>query len=273
MSLRTLKLVLLSSLGLSLFLGNSIALAQYDSSDGVVVPTTGGSNSGSNGGINIPRPIGGNGTTTTSVDGNARFSCQLYNGQPTVMYQPQSQPGQYFAWASPRALGGGWDSQRRCETIAQRLESYRSNGLSELQTAVENRQNIICATTQSNNFCRIVLTVPPERDPVEVRDQVFANLSSADDGQDTIPVNTYGNRTNSVDEIRRIGDTLFGGGRKPAASNSRKGINLKPFLDRADGGDGTKMRGGVALRRTPVRSTQNNTRPARGLRLNTDRLR
>ncbi len=85
-----------------------------------------------------------------------RFFCQSYNGQYTVMYQPQSQPGQYFAWAAPAALGGGWDPLRRCETIASRLEIYRPDGLQELQTGVQNNENVVCVTTEADPSCRLV---------------------------------------------------------------------------------------------------------------------
>ena len=161
------------------------------------------------------------------------------------MYQPESRPGQYFAWATPRALGGGWGAQQRCETIAQRLETYRPDGLVELKTAVENRQNILCVTTETNPYCRIVLTVPPESDPFVVRNSVFQNLASADSGQQTIGVNTY---TTGNDELSNLGRNIFGGGKKTSAS-SKDPINLKPFLDRADGGTGEKLRNGVSLNR------------------------
>jgi hypothetical protein len=125
MSLQSLRFLLLSSLGCSVFFGNTVAFAQ------VVVPTV---PSGSS--TTVPSGSSTTIPTSTTVDSSKRFSCQYNNGQPTVMYQPQSQPGQYFAWAAPQTLGGNWDAQRRCETIASRLELYRPDGLQELQIAV-----------------------------------------------------------------------------------------------------------------------------------------
>jgi Circadian oscillating protein COP23 len=253
MTLQSLKFVLLSSLGLSLFLGNSAAFAQ------VVVPTI---PSGSSTPTNTPFPTDSstNIPTSTTADGAARFTCQSYNGQYTIMYQPQSQSqtGQYFPWATPAALGGGWNSQLRCQTIASRLESYRPDGLQELQTGVQNRQNIVCVTTEADPTCRIVLTVPPNKDAYTVRNTIFQNLVSADNGEQTIAVNTYGDRGGSND-IYSLGRTLLGGGNNRVRS-SRDGINLKPYLDAKDGGTASNLRNGVAIRRQsqPQSRTQSN---------------
>ncbi|ADI63945.1 COP23 domain-containing protein [Trichormus azollae] len=229
---QSVQFLLLSSLSISLLVGNSVACAQTDS---VVVPTV---PSGSP--TNIP--------TSRTLDSSKRFSCQYYNGQYTVMYQPQSQPGQFFAWAAPQNMGGGWDAQKRCDAIANRLELYRPDGLQELQIGVENNENIICVTTEANSGCRIVLTVPRGKDPYAVRSSVFNNLANADNGQQTISVNTYtnGNPAGS-NELDNLGRSLLG--RNNRASSSRSGINLKPFLDPKDGGTASKLRNGVSIHR------------------------
>lgn len=268
MSSKTFKFLFFGSLSLSLLLGNTAAFAQYSNtttrtttttSDGVVVPTT------STGGSTIPsRPID-NSTgipTSPSVNEIARFSCQPYNGQYTVMYQPQSQANQYFPWAAPGTLGGGWNSQARCNAIASRLESYRQDGLLELQTAVENNQNTICVTTEANPSCRIVLTVPPGRDAYTVRNNVFQNLVSADNGQYTTAVNTYTSRGNGANDLYNLGRTLLGSGnsRTNNLASSKGGINLKPFLDPKDGGTATGLRNGVARQGNQQRLNPRNFR-------------
>lgn len=261
MTSQALKFVLFSSLGLSCLFSNSAALAQVDSSGAVVVPTTGDTSiptgtTTTTGGTTIP----------TTGDTGARFSCQFTNNQYTVMYQPQSQPGQFFSWAAPAALGGGWNAQKRCETIASRLELYRGDGLQELQTGVLNNENIICVTTEANPSCRIVLTVPRGKDPFTIRNSVFQNLISADSGQQTIAVNTYRNRNGEgIDQIYNLSRTLLGSGTN-RVSSSNSGINLKPFLDRKDGGDGSGLKNGVALRQgsnnqTTVRQRTNVNSP------------
>ncbi len=165
------------------------------------------------------------------------------------MYHPKSQPNQSYPWAIPAELGGGWNSERRCGEISRRLESYRPDGLLELRTAVENNYNTVCVTTQKNpEDCEIVFTVPPGKDPMSIRDRVFQNLTTADNGQPTEGVNTLvGGQPKG--EIGSLYRTILGGGNnRQVASNS---INLRPFLDRADGGTGTRLTGRAVTRTNP----------------------
>jgi hypothetical protein len=252
MSSQSLRFLLLSSLGCSLLFGNGAAFAQ------VVVPTVpSGSSTTVPSGSSNPIPTA---TTSTTVNSNTRFSCQYNNGQPTVMYQPESQPGQYFAWAAPQTLGNGWDSQKRCQAIASRLELYRPDGLQELQIAVENNENIICVTTESQPSCRILLTVPRGKDPYTTRNSVFQNLTTADSGQQTTAVNTYTNRNRgNGDSLFNLGRTLIGGNNQ--VSSSKKGINLKPYLDPQDGGTGGKLGNTRGIRRNSQRQSPNRLNP------------
>lgn len=163
-----------------------------------------------------------------------RFSCELDDGRYTVMYHPQSQSDAY-PWATPTELGGGWTAERRCNEIARRLEFYRSDGLIELGTSVENGYDIVCVTTQADSRCRIVLTVPPGQDPQQTRDLVFENIVTADSGQSTEAVNTLDHNNDELDLFEDILGVELPTGR-------RNGINLLPFLDPADGGTGEMLR-------------------------------
>ncbi len=189
---------------------------------------------------------------------NARFSCQMRDGQYIVVYQPKSQPQKYFPWAAPSAMGDGWSPERRCNEISRRLESYRPDGLLEMRTSAENGYNVICATTDKNSACRIVLTVPNGQDPIATRDKVFGNLATADSGQTTTAVNTYqgngrdrtlGNITGNLglggidlSSINGVLGSVLTNRPAPTASNIRGGnIYLKPFLDPSDGGTGASL--------------------------------
>jgi Circadian oscillating protein COP23 len=261
MLLKSMKFLLFGTIGLSLCLSNSATMAQSTNSGDVVVPTSSGGDNNSSGTISTS-----SGSTTTSS--NNRFECQQQNGEYTVMYQPQSRPGQLYAWATPRTMGGGWDTARRCQTIAQRLELYRRDGLLELQTGVENNQNVICATTEANSRCRIVLTIPPEKDPYVIRNSVFQNLTTADNGEQTSGVNTYSGRGGSGSEAEQIynaGRTIFGGKKQPVSS-SKSPISLKPFLDKADGGTATSLKNGIRVNRPQAKPPTKN-------RLNPDKFR
>ncbi|MDC0835385.1 COP23 domain-containing protein [Geitlerinema sp. CS-897] len=181
-------------------------------------------------------------TPDSSESSSPRFTCEGINDRYTVMYYPESQPGQGYAWASPTQLGGGWTPQRRCEEISRRLESYRPDGLLELGTAVENGYDIVCVTTQANPACRIVLTVPPGQNPRQTRDLVFENIVLADAGTSTDAVMALTGDGREISEIEELlGIDLPGGLSGDRAPQSSAWVNLRPFLDPADGGTGAQL--------------------------------
>ncbi|MEB3292580.1 MAG: COP23 domain-containing protein [Synechococcales bacterium] len=245
----------------------------------VTVPTETGTSSstGSSTGTTTPNP-GDRPNTSIPLSG-VRFSCRLNNGQYTVMYQPESQPDQAFPWAIPSVMGGGWSSDRRCNEIARRLEFYRPDGLTEMMTGVENGYNTICVTTEKVPTCRIVLTVPNGQDPIATRDRVFENLAVADSGQMTQGINTYTSKKNN-DLLGSLGQILgIPGADKGTTTDSstpatRGGLNLRPFLDKADGGTGERLSGGVKVQRPATAQPKTSTsqkpapQPSRGRRLN-----
>ncbi|MEB3338895.1 MAG: COP23 domain-containing protein, partial [Leptolyngbyaceae bacterium] len=249
-----------TSLGLSLavLLGSSTAFANHDSPtspSGTASTTT--TTTTTTTPVPLPSPsttTGPSTSPTTTISGQRRFTCQLNNGQYTVMYNPESQPNQAYAWATPSTLGGGWSADRRCSEISRRLESYRPDGLVEMQTGVENGYNVICVTTERVPGCRIVLTVPPGQDPVLTRDRVFENLTIADSGQQTQGVNTFvgsGSNDPILGNLANLGNSILGTGSNPLAPRRSGNINLRPFLDRADGGTGSKLRNSNAVRSNP----------------------
>lgn len=173
---------------------------------------------------------------------NARFECQVYERQFTVMYLPESQPGQAYPWAVPGDMGGGWSAERRCYEISDRLERYRPEGLSELSTGIENGYDIVCAKTDQNpNLCQIILTVPPGQDSLVTRDRVFENLTLADSGVSTTGVNTFTASEDNNNLLGQIGEALgglSGNDLGSALGFSNNDIDLKPYLDASDGGTG-----------------------------------
>ncbi len=203
--------------------------------------------------------------STAQPDENApRFACQMYNGQHTVMYMPESQPGEAYPWATPTAMGGGWTEETRCAEIARRLEDYRPDGLVELQNSVENGYDIVCVTSEDNPTCRIVFTVPPGQNPEQTRDRVFDNIASANSGEVTQSVYTFQDRNQGGDILNQIGEALninlpgLGGLGSQSAGYSGNGIYLKPFLDASDRGTGEFLQDG---------------RPSGGRQLNPDSFR
>ncbi len=220
-----------------------VSSASAQSSDVIVLPTDNGGPTATT--TTTPASTTVQTDTTIPLNGT-RFSCQNNGGVPTVMYQPESQPDRAFPWAIPGAMGGGWTPEARCREIANRLESYRPDGLTEMGTAVQNGLNTICVNTERVAGCRIVLTVPQGQDPIGTRDRIFNNLASADDGQAIQGVNTLAGQSGN-DLLGGLGSVFgipgMGNVNKPKNAN----IDLRPFLSTKDGGTGTKLVGGVAI--------------------------
>ena len=218
--------------------------------------------------INEPNSSGSvpSSTSTSTRNADTRFTCELINGEYTVMYYPESQPDRGYPWAIPSELGGGWTPEKRCGAITSRFESYRQDGLLELTTGVENGYDIICVTTQVDpTDCRIILTVPPGQDPQLTRDLIFDNLLVADDGQQTQGVYTYGDRQSGQDILNEVGKVLGGGNSSSAnssASGSPESIDLRPFLDPADGGTGQQLTRGNSVAPQPSSSDNSERKPA-----------
>lgn len=220
---------------------------QPSTSDDVIVDTENSRGVPANGNPNRTPTGTPSGSPAGALSGT-RFSCQIVNGQYTVMYQPQTQPGQSYPWAVPSNMGGGWNPTKRCGEISRRLEQYRPDGLIDMQTAVENGYNTVCVTTQRVSGCRIVLTVPPGQDATATRDRVFQNLTVADSGQQTQGVNTFVNGGSGGmggwigEAARMLNVSIPGLGGSSQAAATSNAINLRPFLDRADGGTGTYLK-------------------------------
>jgi len=190
-----------------------------------------------------------NETSETATD--TRFTCQFVDGDYIVMYYPQSQPGEAYPWAQPTELGGGWTPERRCNEISRRLESYRPDGLLELRTGLENGYETVCVTTERNADCRIVLTVPPGQDARLTRDRVFETLTVADSGQQTDAVTTFTGQNDDL--LGNIADALGLPSPSRTPNRSSDAINLRPFLDPADGGSGEWLVPGNAPQLNPDR--------------------
>jgi Circadian oscillating protein COP23 len=226
--------------------------ASSSTSPSPVVPSAKTAIPNSNERSNSNGQVAANQSSKTSSN-SARFFCQMWKGQYTVMYSPEKRTSESYPWAVPKDLGGGWIAERRCTEISRRLEEYRPDGLQELSTTTENGYNTVCATTESKPACRIVFTVPPGQDPITTRNSVFESLATADNGQMTQGVNTFtgtgSGNLNLNGDLVNMGLAILGNGSGLGRSAERSAINLKPFLDPTDGGTGIEMNNGVRLQK------------------------
>lgn len=189
-------------------------------------------------------------TSVPSGGNQTRFVCELVSNQSTVTYRPVDRPGDRYAWAVPGTMGSNWNATKRCAEIARRLEEYRRDGLKELRTDVKNQYNTVCVTTEKNDECRLVFTIPQGQDAIATRDSVFRNLTMADSGQATTGVNTFAEGNNNLGNM--LGNVLPGintggiGTPNPAPGIKNKdSIDLRPFLSIKDGGTATRLRAPV----------------------------
>jgi len=115
---------------------------------------------------------------------SSRFYCsiQSYPQQGgevwTVMYRHDQGAQPWLKMLS--TLGGGWTPDRRCAEIARRLESYRTDGLTELSYRSDPatpKQYVICAKTKvSPSECRLLVTLKPGADPDRAMREMTAAL-------------------------------------------------------------------------------------------------
>jgi Circadian oscillating protein COP23 len=183
-------------------------------------------------------------TSVPSGGNQTRFRCESVNSQPTVTYYPIDRPGDRYPWAVPSTMGSNWNANKRCSEISRRLEEYRRDGLRELRTEVKNNYDTVCVTTERNDECRIVFTVPKGRDAISTRDSVFRNLTMADSGQRTTGVSTFADGGNSG--FGDILGTLGGNNSTSLPVQNRDSIDLRPFLSTTDGGTATQLRAPTA---------------------------
>ncbi|ACK70436.1 conserved hypothetical protein [Gloeothece citriformis PCC 7424] len=79
-----------------------------------------------------------------------------------------------------REMGDEWDTQKRCEEIARRLDIFREDGLLAFDYREDSntpRQYVLCAKThKSGSNCPLVLTLLPKDDPYESLKEVAGAL-------------------------------------------------------------------------------------------------
>lgn len=122
------------------------------------------------------------------VNPRSRFFCELKEDRQkggdrwTVMYREGI--GKATPWLRMvRSMGDDWDTKRRCEVVANRMDGYRKDGLLRFDYREDPdvpTQWVICAKTKlSGNTCPIVITLAPEDNIHDVFQEVVGALSPA----------------------------------------------------------------------------------------------
>ncbi len=121
---------------------------------------------------------------TSLVPEKSRFYCELQadtsrGGEVwTVIYRHDKQPKPWLRMV--REMGDEWDTKKRCEEIARRLDIFREDGLLEFDYRTDDNtpgQYVICAKTKvSGDNCPLVLTLLPKDDPYQSLREVAGAL-------------------------------------------------------------------------------------------------
>jgi hypothetical protein len=140
------------------------------------------------------------------ISEQSQFSCQAqyYENEGEIWTIVRNDGKTTLPWMRMvNEFGGKWNTSKRCDTIASRLEQFRKDGLITLDYRVDPntpKQYVICAKTKkSGDNCPLLITLKPKEDPY----QVFSKTLSALENR------TY---------IDRSSDSKIKGGAKRVAS-------------------------------------------------------
>ena len=123
--------------------------------------------------------------TQLAVSEQTQFSCQMqsYHNEGQIWTVVRNDGTTTLPWMRMiNEFGGGWNTAKRCETIADRLELFRKDGLVALDFRSDPKtpnQYVICAKTKkSSDNCPLLVTLSPKEDPYKAFSQTFSALQN-----------------------------------------------------------------------------------------------
>ncbi|MFB2967980.1 COP23 domain-containing protein [Aerosakkonema sp. BLCC-F183] len=116
------------------------------------------------------------GSTNTT---NATFFCGTSNGVPATMARTPRGEMPMILWNSPTIVPSG-DTQKQCEDVSNRLQSYYNNGTFKyITTRRMNGQTVACVAEQNNDEATcsgdplFALNIPPQTKPADALQGIF----------------------------------------------------------------------------------------------------
>jgi hypothetical protein len=117
------------------------------------------------------------------VSSQSQFSCQSqhYQNEGQIWTIVRNDGKTTFPWMRMvNEFGGDWNTARRCDTVAERLEQFRKDGLIALDYRADSNtpnQYVICARTKkSRDNCPLLITLKPKEDPYLAFSNTFSAL-------------------------------------------------------------------------------------------------
>jgi hypothetical protein len=136
-------------------------------------------------GVAIAQAVFGWKWTPVLVSEQSQFSCQMqpYQNEGQVWTVVRHDGRTVLPWMRMiNEFGGGWNSAKRCEEIANRLELFRKDGLIALEyrsDAKTPNQYVICAKTKKSlDNCPLLVTLNPKEEPYKVFSQTLSALQN-----------------------------------------------------------------------------------------------
>jgi Circadian oscillating protein COP23 len=123
--------------------------------------------------------------THTIVSEQSQFSCQMqpYQNEGQIWTVVRNDGKATVPWMRMiNEFGGGWNTAKRCDTIADRLDIFRKDGLVALDYRSDPKtpnQYVICARTKkSQDNCPLLVTLKPKEDPYKAFSSTFSALQN-----------------------------------------------------------------------------------------------
>jgi hypothetical protein len=107
--------------------------------------------------------------------GVQRISCRTVDGIPTTVSESDGKTIPLIRWISNEMAASGYGTEKRCEIVSSKFESYRSQGtLQYITTGRENNLPVICVATAKGGPCIGTLyTLKKGQDPVRTLQKLF----------------------------------------------------------------------------------------------------
>lgn len=109
---------------------------------------------------------------------------------PMVVYT--SENGRLYFWLKLKPIGVNYSSEQRAREVADRLDRYRLDKMTNLKWGTLNKEKVICAETEKNHNpdkCEnLVVTVPRDVDVQQVLTLLQCKLKSPDDPKCSAPI-------------------------------------------------------------------------------------
>ncbi len=133
-----------------------------------------------------------------------KYSCQEVNGIYGIY--SRTERGDMRLMNFKRHVSQYWSIAQRCEVIARRFQRFSDNGILRfIGSGYVNQQPVLCAVIEKGQLCNsenIVVTLPPQTDPIEAGRKLMDTRGLADG---RVILAEAAERTNDSSQVQTAG--------------------------------------------------------------------